>query len=217
MTWFMVGAAAVTVVSSASAGSAQARQINSQTVEGNEAIIKSNIANTIRTGYRVGLANMQRGLQKRQAVQHGFDITKAGVEALGQASANTAASGSVGASVSAVATDIKMKVGEAKAAAQNQADIDTANFQTQIENITFEGEGNIQEGIESKAQSSGEIWGGALMAGATQFATSYMGAKMRLGTGSSVINSNGSTAAGLAKGGYGTGTGFDSALWGMKR
>lgn len=209
MSWFMVGSAAVTVVSSAAAGGAAAGQANSQTVEGNEAIIKSNIANTIRTGYRVGLANMQRGLEKRAAVQHGFDITKAGAEALGQVNANAAAAGSVGASVTAVANDIKMKIGEAQAAAQYQDDVDRANFQTQIEGITFEGGQNVQEGIQSKAQSSGEIWGGALTAGAASFATSYLGAKMKLGVGAQPVNTNAPINTGV-------GSGFNSAMWGLR-
>lgn len=209
MSWFMVGSAAVSVVSSAAAGNEQAGQINAQTVEGNEAIIKANIANTIRTGYRVGLANMQRGLQKRQAIQQGFDISKAGIDALAQVTANAAASGSVGASVDAVAQDVKMKVGEAQAAAQEQADIDLANFKTQIEGITFEGGQNIQEGIESKAQSSSDIWSGALFAGVTSFAGSYMKSKMQLGLGDSTQPTNIPMNTGV-------GSGFNSALWGLK-
>lgn len=208
MSWFMVGSAAVTVISSASQGNAAASSANSQSVEGNEAIIKANIANTIRTGYRVGLANMQRGLQKRQAVQHGFDISKAGSEALGQSNANAAASGSVGASISAVANDVKMKVGEAQAAQQNQNEIDAANFQTQIEGITFEGGEQVRESVSSNAQSSGDIWGGALMAGAASFAGSYMKAKMNLGVGAqSTVGSQINT---------GVGSGFNSANWGMR-
>lgn len=211
MSWFMAGTAAVTMLSSAASGTAEARKVNEQSVEGNEAIIKANVANTIRTGYRIGLANMQRGLQKRQAVQHGFDISKAGVDALGQANANSAASGSIGASVDAVATDIKMKIGEAQAAAANQSEIDLANFQTQIEGITFEGANAVQQGVESKAQSSSDIWSGALMAGASSFASSYMGAKMKLGVGSGT-----GATSGLQRGGYGAGTGFDTAQWGLR-
>jgi len=206
----MCGAAAMTVVSSVASGNSAAKGANSQSVEGNEAIIKANVANTIRTGYRIGLANMQRGLGKKQAVQQGFDITKAGAGALGEATANAAATGSVGASVDAVASDIKMKIGEAQAANQEQADIDLANFQTQIEGITFEGDNSIQESITSKAQSSGEIWGGALLAGASSFASSYFGSKMKLGVGASP------TTPSLGPN-TGVGTGFNSANWGLRR
>lgn len=209
MSWFMVGSAAVTVISSAAQGSAEASSTNANSVEQNEAIIKANIANTIRTGYRIGLANMQQGLKKQQAVQQGYDITKAGGEALGQANANAAASGSVGASVTAVAEDIKMKMGEAKATAQNQSDIDRANFQTQIENITFEGQNSTLEGVESSAQSSGDIWGGAFMSGAMSFASSYMGSKMKLGVGTP-------TTGTYNNGSFG-GSGFDTKSWGVQR
>ena len=213
---FMIAAAAVSVVSQVAAGNSAAKGANSQSVEGNEAIIKSNIANTIRTGYRVGLANMQRGLSKKQAVQQGFNITKAGASALGEATANAAASGTVGASIDAVSNDIKMKIGEAQAENQEQADVDLANFKTQIEGISFEGENSLQESIKSKAQSSSSIWGGALLSGAAGLASSYFSAKAKLGVGDVSVNPNGSTAAGLKAGGFGVGTGFNNANWGKR-
>lgn len=208
MSWFMAGSAAVTTLSSGMAGSASAKQANKQSVRENQAIIKANVANTIRTGYRVGLANMQRGLQKKQAVQHGFDISKAGVEALGQVNANAAAAGSIGASVDAVANDVKMKVGEAQAAAQDQNEIDAENFKTQIAGIVTEGLDTVQGATKSNAQSASSIWGGALASGVSQFASSYLTSKMNLGVGAKPATSAGPNT--------GVGSGFNSALWGMK-
>lgn len=208
MSWFMAGSAAVTTLSTGMAGSASAKQANKQSVRENQAIIKANVANTIRTGYRVGLANMQRGLQKKQAVQHGFDISKAGVEALGQVNANAAAAGSIGASVDAVANDVKMKVGEAQAEAQNQSEIDAENFKTQIAGIVTEGMDSLQGATKSNAQSASSIWGGALASGVSQFASSYLTSKMNLGVGAKPATSAGPNT--------GVGSGFNSALWGMK-
>lgn len=208
MSWFMAGSAAVTTLSSGMAGSASAKQANKQSVRENQAIIKANVANTIRTGYRVGLANMQRGLQKKQAVQHGFNISKAGVEALGQVNANAAAAGSIGASVDAVANDVKMKVGEAQAAAQDQNEIDAENFKTQIAGIVTEGLDTVQGATKSNAQSASSIWGGALASGVSQFTSSYLTSKMNLGVGAKPATSAGPNT--------GVGSGFNSALWGMK-
>lgn len=208
MSWFMAGSAAVTTLSTGMAGSASAKQANKQSVRENQAIIKANVANTIRTGYRVGLANMQRGLQKKQAVQHGFDISKAGVEALGQVNANAAAAGSIGASVDAVANDVKMKVGEAQAEAQNQSEIDAENFKTQIAGIVTEGMDSLQGATKSNAQSASSIWGGALASGVSQFTSSYLTSKMNLGVGAKPATSAGPNT--------GVGSGFNSALWGMK-
>lgn len=163
-----------------------------QTLADNTAIIKANVANTVRTGYRVGLANMQRGLQKRQNIQHGFDITKAGVDALGQSSANAAAAGSIGSSVDAVAQDIQMKVGEATASLANKAETDAANFNTQIESLVTEGNMALQSGREvgisatvNTSAGGVSVGGAALLAGVSSFASNYYSNKMSLGVGSS--------------------------------
>jgi len=210
MSWFMVGTAAVTMVSSMKQGEAakaadEVNQANAsisasnatrnsavQNTSDNEAIIKANVASTIRTGYRVGLANIQRGLQKRQNVQQGYEITKGGGDALGKATANAAAAGSVGSSVDAVLGDIQMKIGEAQASLSNKDEVDAANFRTQIESIAYEGSSAIiqskERGVDAYALVSGpkvDIMGNALLAGASSFASSYASSKMKLGLGSS--------------------------------
>lgn len=182
MTWFACGAAAITVVSSVAQGNAAASSASKVSVAENEAVIKSNLKNTIRTGYRVGLLNMQRGIAKREAVQQGFEITKQGESALGQVTANAAAAGTIGSSADAVVSDVKQKIGEAEAALQNKSEIDMSNYNTQLENITFEGNQAIQESRKSNIQSTGDIWGGALMAGASSLASNYAMGKFLGGT-----------------------------------
>jgi hypothetical protein len=181
--WVSGAMAAAAVVSSAVSAQSSANAASKLSVAGNEAVIKSNIRNTIRTGYRVGLLNMQRGLQKRETVQAGYDITKQGAQALGQVNANVAAAGAVGASADAVAMDIKMKMGEARASLENKNEINAGNFNTSLENITYEGEMSLQEGRKADIQSGSEIMRGALVAGAMSFASSYAGSKMGAGTG----------------------------------
>lgn len=190
MSWFAVGSAAVTVVTSATSASSAAGASAKQSIAQNEASIKANIRNTIRTGYRMGLANMQRGLQKRQAVQQGYEITAAGQSAMGAATANAAAAGSVGSSVDAVSTDISMKVGEALVANKEQNLIDAQNYNTQLQGIAFEGLDAVQSETKTDIPSTGDIWGGALLAGASSFASSYFGGKMKLGLGNTTPSVN---------------------------
>lgn len=192
--WWEIASAAMSVLGSASSGNKEAKAManqsineNKQIIRGNDALVKANVANTIRTGYRVGLANLQRGLQKRQEVQQGFGISKAGTDALGQASANAAASGSIGASADAVLNDIHMKVGEAQAELQNQSELNTLNYNTQLSTLAMDGEAAIRsdtlEPTTGKIPSQGDIWGNALAVGVSSFATSYLSSKMKLGLG----------------------------------
>lgn len=208
MTWFACGAAAVAVVSSAASASASAKSASKMSVAENEAVIKSNVKNTIRTGYRVGLLNMQRGLQKREAVQAGFNITKGGQEALGQVTANAAAAGTIGASADAVVADVRMKMGDAQAALVNQNEIAAGNFNTQLENITFEGEQAIQESRKFDIQSGSDITKNALMAGAMSLASSYAGSKMGAGVGKAPGGGAGITPQSSSLSSMGGGTGI---------
>lgn len=196
-------------IASSNATTRAAKQVTLQ----NDATVKANVANTVRTGYRVGLLNMQRGLQKKQNAQQGFGITKAGGEALGQVTATAAAAGTIGPSVDAVANDIRMKVGDAQAQRENQNEIDNTNFNTNLEAITTEGEASLKsatlldvtaDNLITDIPSTADVWGNALLSGASSLARSYIGDKMKLGLGESAA-SNINT---------GVGSGFNTANWG---
>lgn len=134
MTWGFVAAAAVTVVGGVLSNSSKKKQEKAQqtaanisaykdytnsvskTMENNRAIGEANTVNQIRTGYRVGLLNLQTAKLKEQAAVEGWGVSKTAQEALGNADAGAAASGTVGASVSAVSMDIRKKSDEAQIA-----------------------------------------------------------------------------------------------------
>lgn len=199
MSMWAVGAAAVAVAgslySSNQAGKSAAKQGSAASKAENEAVIRSNTQSTIRNSYKAGMMNLQLGLQKKQAVQQGFDQTVQGQAMLGAATVNQAASGTVGASTDAVLNDIDMKLGEAKAQGRENYEADLTNFNNELEALSVSAEGEVQHArkYEYMGPSSGAMWTGALLAGAS----AYMGAggsqRMSLNMGSS----SGTTARSL--------------------
>lgn len=206
MTWGFVGAAAVTAVGTAvgvsaqnRAGAASASAANTQaykdyintvnqTMESNRAIGEANIMNTIRTGYKVGLLNLQTARLKEQAATEGWDVSRKAADALGNAEASAAASGNVGASVDAVSLDIQKKSAEAQIAVD-------VNWADTLENQNFALNAVTQAGIDAvrsplsipdlNSVNTRSFTGqNAIAAGLTAGALSYAGSQFRLSQGS---------------------------------
>lgn len=209
MTWGYVAVTAVSVGSAAlqqssasktAAGGVDAQ--NKQIAKQNKAIVQANVENNIRTGYRVGLLNMQQGQIRKQFVQQGFDRKAAAQQLLSADSANAAASGTIGASVDAVHNEITQKLGEAEAQASEAWDLQLTNFNTQLKAITDEGKDTLTHAggeILKSSLSESDMWGNVAAAGIGAFASQYASRNMSLGLGSP---SQSSTApANISRGG----------------
>lgn len=206
MTWGFVAAGAAVVVGSVLQTDAQNDMSNSQgkaannsayknytnsvrqTMENNRAIGEANTVNMIRAGYKVGLLNLQTARLKEQAAQEGWNTSRKAAEVLGSAEANAAASGTVGASVSAVSLDIRKKSDEA------QIGID-ANWYHTLENQNIGLDQVIQEAQDRQmsVQSIPDIstvntvnppQASAFGAAAGGLLNLYAGSQMNLGAGS---------------------------------
>lgn len=174
-------------------GAASTRSINAQnaaSVAENEAVVKANTNNIIRSHYKAGMMNMQLGLRKKQLIQEGHSATVQAQQVLGAANANAAAAGNVGSSVDAVIGDINMKLGEAQATGRENYNNELTNFNNELEALAYNSEGAIQAGRAynnfgaPSGPSSGQMWGTALMAGAQTFMSLYGSRRMSLDTGS---------------------------------
>lgn len=183
--WQLAANAALSFLSASSEGEANRKRIIEEGIARNNAVVKANLANTLRTGYRAGLLNMQKGLLKKQTAQRGFDTTAAAQEALGAVTANQAASGTIGASVDAVSQDIQMKMGEALAQNRDAYEIDLLNWNTQLGELLFEAKQATQDMAQVDLPSDSDIFGNALMSAAVSAGTMYANSKMSLGPGSS--------------------------------
>lgn len=196
MTWGMVAGAAITVVggviSSKKANKQSAAQYTDQLADTkiawdqntaeNKAIGEANLTNTIRTGYKVGLLNVQQAQSKKLALEKGFDTSVQGKQALGATTANAAASGTIGNSVDAVVSDIQSKIGEANIQQISDFAVETQNFETMLHDILTQGQDSLQSGHNIHVRSpkapqligTGDILAGAVLKAGSKYASDYM-------------------------------------------
>lgn len=220
MTWMMVGSAAITVGKGAIAGNKaniagakgsalsfeNERRGWEENVAQNKAVDEANIQSTIRTGYRVGLANLQQAQAKKLAIANGTDLRKNKLKVLGAATANAAAAGGIGASVDAVLQDIEQQSFEAASNLGADYEVQVANFETQLHDILMSGQdalkssvkANVEQGTAYTPISDTEI----LVKAAVDIGSQYMSAKMALGTGPAKPG-----APAVTDGGYSVGQG----------
>lgn len=155
----------------------------------NQAIGEANLKNTIRTGYRAGLLNLQRAQAKKKAIQDGYDISVTRQQALGAASANAAAAGSIGSSVDAVASDIEQKVGKAVNQTADNFEQTNANFDTAQQDILWNGQDAMrspEKAYMTKLNApQGFSYLGAAFDAGMEMGSEYLSQKMSLGLGKS--------------------------------
>lgn len=178
----------------AAAQYAQAAQGYQQEAQGwvknqadNKAIAEANLTNQIRTGYRVGLLNVQMGQAKKRIMQEGLDLSKMREQALGAATANAAAAGTIGPSVDAVINDIEQRTQQASAAMSADAEQTADNFGTQLTEMLWAGEDALRSPETHyairNAMPQGFKASEAIVGALIDTAGSYMSAKMTLGLG----------------------------------
>lgn len=178
----------VSVLGSSMAANASAKQAGAISLAENRAIAKHNMNQIVRNSYRTGMANLQLGMQKKQAAMQGFSITAQGQQVLSAATANQAASGTTGASADAVVNDIKMKVGEAKNYQDEQYEMMLTNYNNELEANRMNALSAVVDAkhYEYQGPSVGQMWGGALLQGAVNFAGDYAKRRIDLGLGPKV-------------------------------
>jgi hypothetical protein len=148
----------------------------------NKTIAETNLQNQIRTGYRVGILNVQRGQAAKAAAQSGINLGKSKLQALGAANSNAAATGSIGSSVDAVVLDIEMQAEQADASLVEDQRIRESNFDTSMSDIIKAGEDALQspQNISVRKVAApghigmGEVLGNALVSTAGQYAQQNM-------------------------------------------
>lgn len=153
----------------------------------NEQIREANLQNTIRTGYRVGILNAQRGAAKAELVKQGYGISAKYQQLMGANDANAAAAGTVGSSVDAVSDDIQRKTEEANLAVQDQFGISNFNFDLQLNDIIQAGQDALQTPHKIPNQPTYANATSAALSSAAQslisYGTNYAMSNMSLGLG----------------------------------
>jgi len=180
----------------------------------NEATAKADIQSLINTNFTAGLLNLQRALQKQQTASDINRIGKTRLQALASSEVSAAASGTIGASVDAVAGDIELKMGEAEIDARVQNDMNTMTLDTQLRNL-YTDYRNSQPmidtsvpdipGLPPKQGVAPVSVGGAMLGAAISYAGNIFASQVGLGLG------NKPGLAGLGQpGGATLGSGFGS-------
>jgi hypothetical protein len=140
----------------------------------NKAIREANTDNTNRTGFQVGLLNIQRGQKIRQLTQRGADIGQAELQTLSTSSNNAAASGNVGASVDAVRSDAQLQFERARGDLQLDNEIEAFNYNTALHDLIQGGQDKLVDYVKATGPSDGAILGNALISVAGTYASSRM-------------------------------------------
>lgn len=147
--------------------------------EQSKAIREANRKNAIRTAFNVGMLNVQRGQQAKELVQRKADLGQQEISAVGSAAANAAASGTIGASVDAVQSDIQKQFEKARAQVSEENEINALNFNTQLYDLITGGQDSMITAKKPTGASDLAIVGNA----AAEMANKYFSAKMDLGLG----------------------------------
>lgn len=145
----------------------------------NKAIREANTQNMIRTGYEVGMLNVQKGQKLMELQQRRAMVREAELADLSSAQNNAAASGTVGASVDAVLSDVRMQYDRARADISAENEIDALNFNTALHSTIQGGIDALKQSVRPTGMSDMAMLGRAVVAGASQ----YAGDKMSLGLG----------------------------------
>ncbi len=153
----------------------------------NKAIGEANLQNTIRSGYRMGLLNIQQAQARKDASTSQFTIGRRKQSLLGAASASAAASGTFGSSVDAITSDIAQKSDEALNNQGEAYETQVLNFDTQLHDLLMSGQDALQGPAKTNVQS-GQAFEGtsiaeSLVSSGLQLAGNYAEAQFKLGPG----------------------------------
>ena len=159
------------------------------TTGNNRAIAEANTINTIRTGYKVGLLNMQTARLKEKAATEGWDVSLKTTEMLGDSAAMAAASGTIGASVDAISANIRKKSNEAQIAVDANLYDSLENQNFQLNAITTAGIDALRSpedirdlnGISTRSYTGTSLFAAGAMGGVAAGANLYASSQMSLG------------------------------------
>lgn len=192
--WWMLASAAIKgaqgMGAAASQNTATAVQYKNQMIankETNQAIQEANLQNTIRTGYRIGVLNVQESQARMSMLSQKAAVGEQGLAALGQSHANAAAAGAVGSSVAAASNDIQMKVDEAKDGLNAAWDVSMFNFDNALQDMIMAGQDSLRDAVKADytgpayTSTSGAFLGGAASSLAS-FGMQYASLAMSLGS-----------------------------------
>lgn len=163
------------------AGDSQSNKANYKAqAEESEALREANKKNTLRAAYQIGMMNVQKAQQTRALQQRKNELGEGELATLSSNDVNAAASGTIGASVDAVRSDIEMQFSRARAALSEENEADAFNFNLQLHDFVQGARDQLLFGRKPTGMSDLAMLGRAGVA----MASKYVGDSMSLGLGS---------------------------------
>lgn len=163
---------------------AQAKaQLRIQQIADSKEIVRDRLQTSIRNAYATALGQVQLALNKKQTAQQMSSVRGGGVSALGDASLLSAYSGTMGASVDAVSSDIMQRSNEALTQLQENYDASLQDYNRSLDAMVMNTELSKPEQKEYKymGPSTTDNLLSSISGTAMSFAGNYASQKMKLG------------------------------------
>lgn len=186
MVWPLIAMAAMSMMQQnqqAKGAADQAAGRAEDSIAQSKAIMEANRKNFQQATYRVGMLNVQKAQEVRALEQRKFDAGAQEQAVLGSASVNAAASGTIGASVDAVQSDIQMAFDKVRAQINDENELNALNYNTALYDLVTNAENSSQTAYYRKEQGGPSQWQMLGNAG-MQVAGMYLSQRMDLGLGS---------------------------------
>ena len=199
MVWPLIAMAAMSMMQQnqqAKGAADQAAGRAEDSIAQSKAIMEANRKNFQQTTFRIGMLNVQKSQEVRALEQRKFDASSQEQAVLGSASVNAAASGTIGASVDAVQSDIQMAFDRVRAQISDENELNALNYNTALYDLVTNGQNASQTAYYRKEEGGAsqlQMLGNAGM----QVAGSYLSQKMDLGLGSKPKPQSFGTSAGF--------------------
>lgn len=161
----------------------QAKARAEDSIAESKAVMEANRKNFQASAFRVGMLNVQKAQQVRALEQQKFDTSAQQQAVLGTAAVNAAASGTIGASVDAVQSDIQMAFDKVRGQISDENELNSLNYNTALYDLVTEGQNKIVTASQYRKTESQSGMSMLLGAGLS-VASTYVTAKMNLGLGS---------------------------------
>ena len=178
MVWPLI-AAGISIFSQAQENNAKYKAQAQQS----KALREANRINTERTGFQVGLLQVQKGQRLKRLQQQKAQLGQDELSALSTSANNAAAAGQVGSSVDAVQLDIELQYERAKTQIEEENEANAYNYNMELAQLIQQGQDALNTGVKPQGKSDLAIVGTA----AIQAFSSYASANMNLGLGTGQV------------------------------
>lgn len=143
------------------------------------AVAEANTKNFQRSLFQIGMLQVQKADEQRTLAQRKADLGTQEIQAAGAAANNAAASGTVGATVDAVQSDVQMQFDRARAEISEENERNLETFNMQLQDVILSGQNSLQTIKKPQRVGIGEM----LLNTALSVGSAYAGQRMSLGLG----------------------------------